>query len=176
MPIFTVEDGTGLAQATSYASVVEADDYFSAHPFYADNWNELGESDKENLLMTASTMLDSIMTWNGTIYSNTQGLGWPRSLVFDSEYRPVASNVVPRGVKIATMELAMYLWRNGDVFEAPSSTGVDRLKIDVIELQFSSTQNGGSRGKAPVPAAALLALRGLGEYTLGTRVRRVQVG
>ena len=175
MTTLVVENGTGLSNANSYVDVAEADTYFATHPFYADNWDALGSPDQENVLIAASSMLDSIMSWYGYIYSSTQGLGWPRTGVIDYENRVVASNAVPYAVKRATMELAVYISR-GDPFAAASSTGVDRLKIDVIEIQFSDTQNGASRVTAPVPAAALLALRGLGEYVLGSRVRRVMVG
>jgi hypothetical protein len=169
------EDGTGLANANSYVSLQEADDYFATHPFYSDNWADLGEPDKLNLLAAATAQLDSLFLWRGTIISTGQALGWPRSGVLDIESRTVTSSSVPAALKRATCEMAIFLSR-GDAFAAPSSTGVDRLKIDVIELQFTQTQNGGSRVNAPVPAAVVLALRGLGDYVLGSRVRRVAVG
>jgi hypothetical protein len=170
-----VEDGSGLADSNSYVSEAEADDYFASHPFYSDNWSDLGEPDRANLLVAATAQLDTLIRWRGVIKSSTQALGWPRSLVVDDEGRLISDSVVPKKVKIATFEMAVFASR-GDPFAAPSSTGVDRVKVDVIEIQFSSAQNGGSRVNAPVPAAALLALRGLGEYTLGTRVRKVIVG
>lgn len=175
MATLVVENGTGLSNANSYVTLAEADDYFGSHLFYADNWDDLGEPDKENALMTATAMLDGIMNWYGYISSFSQALGWPRYGVADREYRVIPTDAVPQAVKIATMELAMFLSR-GDPFAAASSTGVDRLKVDVIEIEFTNTQNGGSRLPSPVPASALLALRGLGEYTLGSRVRRVVVG
>jgi hypothetical protein len=170
MTTLVLEDGSGLTNSNSYVSVTEADDYFLGHPFYADTWDALGVPDKENLLVSATATLDALITWYGYLYSDSQALGWPRTYVADSEGRVIASNVVPAKVKNATCELAVYASK-GDPFAAPSSVGVDRLKIDVIELQFNK-----SEAKAPVPAATLLALRGLGEYTLGTRVRKVLVG
>jgi hypothetical protein len=169
MPLI-VEDGTGVATANSYVTLEEADTYFETHPYYADNWAGLGTPDKENLLTAASLQLDGLINWRGFISSDTQGLGWPRTGVIDNEGRVIADNIVPRPVKIATFEMAMFASR-GDPFAASASAGVERLKIDVIELQFAS-----STVTAPVPAAALLAVRGLGDYTLGTRVRRVLVG
>jgi hypothetical protein len=170
MATLVLETGAGLANANSYVSVTEADDYFSGHPFYADVWDALGVPDKSNLLISSSILLDSLITWKGYLANSSQALGWPRTFVLDNELRTISSTAVPQRVKDAVCELAVYASK-GDPFAAPSSVGVDRLKIDVIELQFTT-----STSKAPVPAAALLAVRGLGEYTLGTRVRRVIVG
>jgi hypothetical protein len=170
MPAFVAEDGTGLSTATSYVSVAESDDYFLTHPYFSDVWDALGPPDKQRLLMMASTMLDNFIIWRGYVASGAQGLAWPRTGVIDNELREIASNVVPWKVKVATFELAVYLSK-GDPFAVSSSTGIDSLKIDVIELKFTSSVQ-----VAPVPAAALLALRGLGDYTLGNRVRKVLVG
>jgi hypothetical protein len=169
MPII-LETGAGLANANSYASVAEADAYFATHPFYADNWDDLGEPEKEHLLIAASAQLDSLITWRGYIYSSTQALGWPRSAVVDDEGRLVHNASVPSRVKQAVFELAFHLSR-GDPYAVSSSAGIDRLKIDVIELEFS-----GSTKITAVPAAALTALRGLGDYAFGSRVKKVLVG
>jgi hypothetical protein len=169
------EDGTGLANANSYLTLIQADDYFSSHPYYADPWNDLGNLDKNNVLAAATSQLDALFRWRGAVAVATQALGWPRVGAYDDEGRLVSSTIVPRAVRNATCELAIFISR-GDAFAPASNTGIDRLKIDVIELQFSQTQNGAPRLNAPVPAAALLALRGLGEYTLGSRTRRVMVG
>lgn len=170
MPTIIVEDGTGLSSANSYVTLEEADAYFESHAFYADNWEELGAIDKERLLVTASRQLDALVTWRGFIVFSAQGLGWPRSGVIDDEGRLVARDYIPSQIKEAVCELAFYLSR-GDPYAATSSEGIERLKIDVIELQFT-----GSAVVRPVPMAALLVLKGLVESTFNTRVRRVITG
>lgn len=169
MPLIP-EDGTGLSTANSYASLLEANDYFATHPYYSDNWAALGDPEKEAFLISASVALDSLVTWRGRILSSAQALGWPRVGVVDDENRLYASNFVPQRVKNAMFELAMHLSR-GDPYAASSSAGIEKLKIDVIELQFA-----GSVSVTPVPAATLLLLKGLAEYALSSRVRRVLVG
>lgn len=170
MVALVLEDGTGVAGANSYATVAEADDYFSTHPFYADMWDAQGIPDRANLLVSASGQLDALMRWFGTIAYDPQGLGWPRIGVYDPEGRLLPSTEVPSQVKTATFELAVYASR-GDPFAPLSSFGVDKLKIDVIEMDFTP-----SIVRPPVPAAALLAVRGLGDYVYGMRVRKVMVG
>lgn len=170
MPTLVLEDGTGLSNSNTYASLVEADAYFSSHPYYADAWDNLGTPDREANLILATSSLDALITWEGYINSSTQALDWPRTGVVDNEGRIIASDIVPKGVKVATMEMAMFSSR-GDPYAPSSSTGLESLKIDVIELKFT-----GSTSITPVPAAALLALNGLGAYTYGSRIRKVLVG
>lgn len=165
-----VEDGTGKAGATSYVSLAEADAYFQNHPYYADAWEELGEPDKERYLVSATMSLDTMMRWLGVIRSPMQALGWPRSGVVDHEGRTISNTAVPKRVKDATCELAFH-HSKGDPFAPQSSQGLEALKIDVIELQFSQ-----SSAPAPVPAAALALVTSLGAYAFGSRIRKVLVG
>lgn len=176
---FKVETGAGLPDSTSYVSVTEADEYFAVHPYYADNWSDLGIPDRERLLMSATFQLDVFITWAGCVVNPAQALGWPRTGVVDPEGRQIPSDVVPNQVKIATCEFAIWASK-GDPYSqsAAAAAGIDRLKIDVIELEFSSGsgQNGGSTSSGTLPPRALLALMGLGEYTYGANIRKVLVG
>jgi hypothetical protein len=167
--LLIAETGMNVAGANSYATVPEADAYFTNHPYYADNWEALGTTDKERLLVSASAQLDAMITWRGRIYSPNQNLAWPRVGVVDDEGRVISAQTVPYAVKRAVYELAFAMSR-GDQFAASASAGLEKLKIDVIELQFAA-----STVTAPVPAAALLALKGLGTYAFGSRVRKVLV-
>ncbi len=170
MPVIIAETGAGLSTANSYATLAEADAYFVNHPYYADSWCDLGTPDKESMLILATAQLDALMTWRGTLFGTSQALAWPRFGVIDDEGRLYSTSAVPQRVKNAMFELAFHLSR-GDPYISSSSAGIERLKIDVIELQFT-----GSTIITAVPAAALLLLRGLGAYSLGSRVRKVLVG
>jgi hypothetical protein len=178
MPTLIVETGAGLPDSNSYATLAEADAYFLNHPYYADNWSDLGIPDRERYLVSATFQLDAYITWDGYIASTSQALDWPRTGVVDEEGRIVASDVVPKQVKVATYEMAVFS-SQGDPYAPSSSAGLDRLKIDVIELEFTSGGSGGGAGGgsiATIPARALLALKGLGEYAYGSNVRKVLVG
>ena len=174
---FKVETGAGLPDSTSYVSVEEADAYFAVHPYYADNWSDLGIPDRERLLMSSTFQLDVFITWAGTVVNPAQALGWPRTGVTDPEGRVIPSDIVPNQVKIATCEFAIWAAK-GDPYAPSSTAGIDRLKIDVIELEFSGSgsANGGSSASGTLPPRALLALMGLGEYTYGANIRKVLVG
>jgi hypothetical protein len=173
---FTVETGAGLPNSNSYASLEEANDYFSTHPYYSDNWDNLGIPDRERFLMSSTFQLDVLITWEGDIVSATQALGWPRTGVTDQEGRVIPSNVVPKQVKIATFEMAVFSSK-GDPYAPSSTAGLDRLKIDVIELEFNNDGNNeGSGSFTALPPRALLPLMGIGEFAYGANVRKVIVG
>lgn len=112
MPLI-VEDGNGLSNAESYASVAEADSYFTARA--NEDWDNV--EDKEAALRKATDyMLQNYRErWQGYRNSTTQALDWPRSQVeivdAPSGYRSFpayyATNYIPPEVKKACIELAL---------------------------------------------------------------------
>lgn len=164
-----VEDGTGIVGANSYVTEAEADEYFANHPFYADAWDEI--ENKEALLRAATSQIDFLFNWYGWRSYEEQVLAWPRQRVwYLPSYAYIPTDSIPQQVKDATCEMAYFLSK-GDVFAPSSSEGLDSLKIDVIELNFTN-----SSSKSPVPAAVLVLLRSLGDYAFGGRSRKVLVG
>lgn len=111
-----IEDGTGLSNAESYASVAEADEYHLARGREAE-WVDLDATDKEYALRRAMDyMRASYRTkWEGVRKTNTQALDWPRWNVPKKDvaggYGPAAAyyspDSVPTEVKSAQIELAL---------------------------------------------------------------------
>src|SRR5574337_360333 len=103
--MFRVEDGTGLADATSYVSVPTADDYF-ADSGTAD-WLDSDLIDKEAALVKATRALDRMFAsrLEGYRASSGQALCFPRRGIFDDLGAEVVG--VPVAVKHATYELAL---------------------------------------------------------------------
>lgn len=168
------EDGSGLANSNSYVSLAEADEYFSGHPFYADAWALLASGERTLLLVAATRSLDVEYVWRGKRASTTQALEWPRSAVVDQYDTLLASDEIPLRLRQATCEQAYYLTKGDKSAEAIDDPGLDKLKIDVIELDFAKSIRT-TRVNA-VPTAVRALLRGLGDYAAGSRVRRVVVG
>ena len=133
---FVVEDGTGLPTATSYVSVEEADDILTMNIHAGPAWAALDVAVKERLLSWASRYLDERARWFGVRVSETSGLRWPRSGVQDRDGIVLASNIVPRQLKIATAEMARYLI-NEDRSTERDQDALLRLKADVVELEFA---------------------------------------
>ena len=116
---FIVEDGTGLANATSYASVAEFDAY----------WTDRGDDDivlcstpeKEVALILGTDWVDLLHRWVGRkkvadSQSPEQALEWPREGAFDPHtIRAIDPDSVPVQVKNATIEAAAAAISN-DIF------------------------------------------------------------
>jgi hypothetical protein len=161
--VFTVEDGSGVAGANSYASVAEADDYFAVDPNFLTTWNALAAEDQEILLAWASRVLDQKTIWKGYAVSATQTMGWPRTYVTDRDGYAVDSDIVPTPVKAATFELAKFLNTN-DLTVGPDTTDFRRIVVDVIEIEY---QEGVSQNAIPTILKDILT--GYGVFRVGGR-------
>ncbi len=177
MVALVVETGGGVTGANSYVSLDYATDYFETHAFHADAWDELEPSVRQRLLIAASRQLDVLFDWAGLPATTWQGLQWPRTGVHASHGGYLSPTQVPERLRQAVCEQAFLLSRGdpGAAAAESASEGLQRIKIDVIELEFSESAS----TKTVVPGAAptvLQLLRGLGNYTVGFRVRKVLVG
>lgn len=168
------ETGAGLATANSYVSLAQADTYFETHPFYADAWSLLDSSTRTVLLVAATRMLDVQYIWYGYRATTTQALEWPRYGVRDQYDQLIAQTSIPLRLQQAVCEQAYYLTKGDKSAEAVVDPGLDKLKIDVIELDFASAIR--TTSTQAVPSSVRALLRGLGDYASGMRVRRVVVG
>ena len=109
------EDGTGRADANSYADVTDSDAYHAGH-LYASAWTGATADNKAAALVMASRVIDAEFQFNGVKTSAAQALQWPRSDCRDPDAVAtsggsgvVASNLVPKAVLDATCELAREL-------------------------------------------------------------------
>lgn len=143
-----VEDGTGLANAESFASVAEADAYLAKRGIT--NWATLTTPEKEQALVRSTDYMEQAyrLLWKGSRMSSIQALSWPREWVEREDYASTnglsgdidgkfyyPSNAVPNEVKAACIMLA-FKAASGDL--APD---VERLtkreKVDVIEVEYA---------------------------------------
>ena len=144
-----VEDGSGLNNAESYASVAFADAYFAAR---IGNWGS-STSHKEMLLRLAADHIDAVygQRFKGTKGTLSQALQWPRIGVWVDGYElPV--DEVPIEIQRACCEFA--LAANTQSLLPTLNQGVKREKIDVIEIEYDEFS---SRLPKFTKAASLLA-------------------
>ena len=111
----------GASNSESYATVAEADLYFSNRG--EATWAALTEPQKEQNLRKATDYMTQIyrLRWKGSRVTVDQSLDWPRAYVERSDLKPQASfsndflygiytypdNVIPNEVKNACIELAL---------------------------------------------------------------------
>jgi hypothetical protein len=107
------EDGTGRADANSYADAADGDAYHDGH-LYATAWTAAAADRKAAALVMATRLIDSQYQFNGTRANDAQALQWPREDCRDPDADgwacgTVPDDVVPKAVADATCEMAREL-------------------------------------------------------------------
>lgn len=105
--MFQLEDGTGLADASSYVTVEYADEYILFYFPEDVEWESKTRVQKELALIDSTGFVDKLVNWNSRIYTKTQALSWPRQEFEDAEGRIVSAGTVPLVVKDAVVAMAL---------------------------------------------------------------------
>ena len=140
-----VETGSGLTNSNSYVSLDDADIYHEKR-LHVTDWTGSNDDTKEAALMWASSLLDQLVDWYGTKYTETQAMRWPRSGVYDVDGYAILSNEIPQFLKDATAEYARVLIAE-DVMAVNDLAGFKEIKIDVIQLKMDKWDRSGSLPK-----------------------------
>jgi hypothetical protein len=179
--VLVMEDGTGLANANSYASLAEFDAYNNA-TLYSDTVNNATRANKERALIMATRVIDTMVEFEGSRASDTQALAFPRVYVPNRELEQPwmypaqilqgmiafgpgilygafwPSDIVPPPIKAATCELARYLMASDRTKDDPSK-GISSLSLG--SGAFSVTFNADDR-KNILPDLVVAALAPFG--------------
>lgn len=145
----------GAANANTYATLAEAETYFSDRLHTLD-WLGAVADDKNAALLMAARRIDQT-DFVGVRYTTVQSMAWPRINVRDEDGYAVAVSVIPVRVKQAQMEEALGLLRaSQDPDQRDDLAGIRRVKVDVIEVEAVS---GGSSAKTGLLASTTRLLR-----------------
>lgn len=119
------EDGTGKADANSYANAADGDAYHAGH-LYATKWIAATTATKEAALVMATRLIDSYFTFRGIKSVTAQALRWPRYGCPDAETGgEFVSTAVPPELVAATCELAREMIV-ADRTAAPAGEGISK--------------------------------------------------
>lgn len=121
-----------VKDTNSYCTVAEADAYFVGRLDVA-AWTAASPEQKEQALITATSILDSL-SWQGTVISTNQSLMFPRIGYYSDPSQGVGVDmaIVPRRVVQATLELAYHLLNNDGLLD--DTGGAGNLTIGNISL------------------------------------------
>jgi hypothetical protein len=137
--ILIKEDGTGKADANSYASAADGDTYHEAH-LYATAWTGALTATKEAALVMATRLIDAEYQFNGVKTKEDQALQWPRTDCRDPDADgwnggTVPEDEVPRAVINATCELARELLI-ADRTAAPEGEGLKYFNDGALQTGY----------------------------------------
>lgn len=116
---FTVEDGTGLANANSYVTVEFVDEYFNDRG--SDLWDGTPER-KQQAIVRATDYIEKRFgrKFRGWKQSRAQGLSWPRfNAVDNSGHLYSEEDNIPRKLKMAVAEYALRAILQGELAPDP---------------------------------------------------------
>jgi hypothetical protein len=152
--LLTIEDGTGIADANSYADATEARDYAAARGVTLPAAPGSGIDQVETWLILAAEFLDSL-DWIGLLASTGQGLKWPRVLTapyldkpyipcygFHVQY-PLDSTLFVMVANVKKAQNQLVVEQSNGIALFPSTPGgiegqvVTRERVDVIETSYS---------------------------------------
>lgn len=136
--VLTKEDGTGLSDANSYASVADADAYHDGH-LYAAAWTAASGANKEKALVMATRLIDSQFQFDGVRAKETQALQWPREGCHDPDADGwTLDSMLPKAVLDATCEMARELLI-ADRTAAPAGEGLKYHNVGTEQTGYSKS-------------------------------------
>lgn len=157
----TIEDGTGKADADSYATAAELVTYGTAYGVTV----PATEADQESLLRRAAVQMNAL-PWKGSRAVSGQALAWPRAGVC-VHGEELAADSIPREVKYGQMALAAEILSYDAAPPATAKGAVVEETVDVLTVKYAAVDNTGKvlPVGADAPSKALfadfLATRGL---------------
>lgn len=107
---FTFDSTPSGLSANSYASLEQADDYFSSR-FRGDSWFEFTDVQKQQLLVSSTRDIDTAL-FSGYKTIRTQPLEWPRTGLYDREGNAITG--IPTKLIEAVCELAVWKYSEED--------------------------------------------------------------
>lgn len=132
----------GGADADSYASLTEGNDYHSAR-LNVDAWEAASDDEKEAALKAACSLLDASFAWTGAAVDAVQALCWPRSGMYSRNGFAISETEIPRDLKKAQSELARVLLAADRTADSESDVaGLASLSVGSVSLSFKDRISG----------------------------------
>ena len=167
-----IDATVGGTSANAYLTVVEATAYFGDRLHNAE-WTDATAADQDSSIIWATSILDLVMDWNGSINTQTQALRWPRAGTWDKDERLYSETAIPQIVKNATAELALALIRRERTAEPEIlGLGMNKMKADVIDITVDRKE---MIGLVPGHVVVMLAQVGVVETDTGRHGRAVRL-
>ncbi len=140
-----VEDGTGLDNSDSYASIAFCDTYFDARGNAT--WGSASTAEKEIALVKATQFIDTYYTFPGWRLTVEQSLQWPRAYAYDKEGNEFEG--IPRPLKQMTAECAVRALTSELQQDMDMIGNIRRERVDgAVEVEYA---DGGARQEAMYP-------------------------
>lgn len=133
---FTELDTTvGSSTANSYGTLQELKDYF-ANRSEASEFLAMSDDVLIARLIQATLINDVALTPVGKLASNEQSLLFPRDSLVDKHGRTYRNDEIPKQVKYAQFEQALYCNMNNIMLPSILTQGFSEAKLDVMSIKL----------------------------------------
>jgi len=162
----------GGANANSYGTTAEATAYFAGR-LNATGYTDADGEIQEQALRQATTFLDARITWIGDIKDQTtpQALAWPRVYDFTVDTPEdilVLGEAIPKDLKNAQFEFALYMINNGEPGE---SNSLDSIKVGSLNIDFNEFEE-----SQMIPDSVWSMITYLGtRFSSGSQVKHIKL-
>lgn len=131
----------GSASANAYVSLAVANQYHSDRPAAGTTWANATDDQKNAAILWATTLLDRLFVWEGTVVDATQKLLWPRAGLLDvNEYSNLSEDSIPEPIQEATAEFARQLLAADRAADSQIETqGVTSMKAGPVAFTFKDS-------------------------------------
>lgn len=144
----------GGASANAYDTKANATSYFEGR-LNATAWTS-NAAKQEIALVMATGRIDQ-ERFQGAKAAETQRLKWPRADVYDEDGLAVADTIIPRQIKEAVFELALYLLQQG-ASDPTTATGLESFSsLTLGDVSLEMRDSAGQPLPLPPNVARLLA-------------------
>lgn len=140
-------DTAGSPNSNTYISEANATTYLTNSRLFVSLWNDATTQNREKALIWATSMLDQLFDWAGSIRhvesvaDGGQALRWPRSGVADPDGRAYDYDLIPQPLAHATAELAFLLIQKDRTQEVNAlGQGFSSFKVDGV-VSFTIDKN-----------------------------------
>lgn len=132
----TLDDTVGGADSNSFTNRDVATECLMPFPQY-EQWFDLPPQQQDYNLITATFYLETRYRWYGKIFSPTQSLQWPRTIVYDRDGREYPAGVMPKELIKATSFLAAeFAITNLLETSAKVSGSIQRVESGNVEVEL----------------------------------------
>lgn len=136
MTFSTLDTTVGGVNANSYGTVEELRSYF-ANRSEASAFLAMSDETIIARMIQATIINDTVLYPNGILANTEQALAFPRKKLRDKHGRTYAEDTIPRQVKYAQFEQALYCFNNSVTLPSILTQGFSEVKLDVMSLKLN---------------------------------------
>lgn len=133
----TIDASVGGISSNSYITLVEANTYMEAVPWFASTWDGLTDAVKNSWLVFSTRSIDR-MKFQASRYDTDQALEFPRTITDDQ----TDEGDMPQKVKDAQCEMIIYLYNHMSTDDGSPEREIEALGVGrgALNIKFKLSE------------------------------------